>query len=290
MTWTKHPDSHPDDLWALSDAAYRLHDHATIWSNRMLTDGFIPDARVRVLVPRFSRGALRELLDASLWRAVEGGYLLLDFAAHQPSRADVLGERERWAEVKRRTRAARNQDGSGISPAGTTGESPGIRPGGTPRRGPNVPSRTRPGGSEVVPPSLSGSPEGTSERDDWSGLPPGFREAWNAVGLRRPPTPDQTALLGQAIRDWPGELVNWLAEVPEGAGSFAAVQRLCARLRAEQQHRRAAAERAEREVTARQEAEQRAATEAFIAGRSLTELTGVTWADSETIATRATPE
>jgi len=102
MTWTKHPDDYTDQLWSLGDAAYRLHCSATIFSNRTLSDGYVPADRVRGLMPRFRPAALRELLDAGRWQEATGGYFLADFAEDQPTRDHALKLRAQAAERKRR--------------------------------------------------------------------------------------------------------------------------------------------------------------------------------------------
>lgn len=94
MSWTKTSDDIPDRLWSLSDAAYRLHSHATVWSNRLLTDGDIPADRLRVLVPRFRASAVVELESAGLWSKTESGYRIEGFLVDQPSQREVKARRE----------------------------------------------------------------------------------------------------------------------------------------------------------------------------------------------------
>lgn len=94
MSWTKTSDDVPDRLWSLSDAAFRLHSHATVWSNRLLTDGEIPADRLRVLVPRFRASAVVELESAGLWSKTETGYRIEGFLVDQPSQREVKARRE----------------------------------------------------------------------------------------------------------------------------------------------------------------------------------------------------
>ena len=94
MSWTKTSDDIPDRLWSLSDAAFRLHSHATVWSNRLLTDGEIPTDRLRVLVPRFRASAVVELESAGLWSKTETGYRIDGFLVDQPSQREVKARRE----------------------------------------------------------------------------------------------------------------------------------------------------------------------------------------------------
>lgn len=88
MTWTKLSDDWTDDTWTLSDAAYRLHADALVWSNRKLLDLQIPKDDVA----RISKGStgLQELLDGSWWLDAGDHYLIQHHAMYQPTREQVL--------------------------------------------------------------------------------------------------------------------------------------------------------------------------------------------------------
>lgn len=104
MTYTKLPDEFTEDprVVALSDAAFRLHVSAFVYANRLLTDGFVPEAQVSMLKPRFSRKTLKELIVAGLWTREEGGYRLTEFLEHQLSREQVLVLRRERSDAGRR--------------------------------------------------------------------------------------------------------------------------------------------------------------------------------------------
>lgn len=91
MTWTKLPDDwdQVEPYVSLSDNAIRLHIDGLRYCNRHLTDGFISAGAVRTVAPTFKQKGLRALVERGLWRAVDGGFRLTDFALNQPSRADV---------------------------------------------------------------------------------------------------------------------------------------------------------------------------------------------------------
>lgn len=88
---------------ALSDAAYRLHTQALLWCSRTLTDGHVPEDRVRRLVPTFKPAALRELLagDKPMWvPAAGGGYTIHDYLDWNDTRDEVLAAREHIRKVR----------------------------------------------------------------------------------------------------------------------------------------------------------------------------------------------
>lgn len=93
MTWTKTSDDFPDDCWALSDAAYRLHHEGLTWSNRKLLDCRIPKADVR----RFAKcpQAVSELLDVGFWADAGDAYVIRHHAAYQRSREQIIAMQER---------------------------------------------------------------------------------------------------------------------------------------------------------------------------------------------------
>ncbi len=94
MTWVKlddHFDEHPK-IAALSDSAMALWVTSIAYSNRNLTDGFVPH-QIGVGGLRYCDGntipPIRELEHWGLWEEVEGGWLIHDFFEFQPSRAQV---------------------------------------------------------------------------------------------------------------------------------------------------------------------------------------------------------
>ncbi len=141
MTWTKLSDDYSDDCWTLSDAAFRLHTEALVWSNRKLLDCVIPADDLR----RFAKNpeAAPELVDVGWWVLTDDGfYVIRHHATYQRTREAVLNQQSANA-----TNGAK----------GGRPRKPGRERHGTPR-----PSETE---------SLS---ESETERDgtgrDWTGL------------------------------------------------------------------------------------------------------------------------
>ncbi len=127
---------------------FAIHVAGIVWSCRTLSDGFIPTARVECLLD--VRATSRELLanvdeqmigineqvqtdvrelisdrthpsalfivqalvDVGLWDEVEGGYMIHDFLVYNPSRAEVLGKKERDAARIALKRAAKSSKGT----------------------------------------------------------------------------------------------------------------------------------------------------------------------------------
>jgi hypothetical protein len=91
------PDSHK--VMPLSDKAFRALVEMTIYSRRMLTDGFLSK---RVALAKWGLEACQDLLDNDPEKPslieVENGYIIHDFADHQTTKAELEDIRE-----KRRT-------------------------------------------------------------------------------------------------------------------------------------------------------------------------------------------
>jgi hypothetical protein len=85
------------------NAAISLWVLAGSWCARYLTDGVIPDNQVQDL--GYTQRDAANLVDARLWIPIPGGYQFHDWAAYQPTRIHVEGERERL----RKRRAARRR-------------------------------------------------------------------------------------------------------------------------------------------------------------------------------------
>lgn len=86
----------------LSDRAFRLHIAGLCYCGRFLSDGFIPEDRVRRLVRKVTKSMVDELVAGRLWTAVEGGFEVLGFLEYNPSKAKVEKDRAEAAERKRR--------------------------------------------------------------------------------------------------------------------------------------------------------------------------------------------
>jgi len=82
-------------IMPLSDAAFRCLVEATLYSRRMLTDGFLSD---RYAVARWRQDVLAELCEndpekPSIY-VVDGGYQIHDFAEHQTTTKDLEQRKE----------------------------------------------------------------------------------------------------------------------------------------------------------------------------------------------------
>lgn len=126
MTWVQIDDGMPEHpkILRLSDRAFRLQVEGLCYSNRNLTDGFVPSQ----VAHRSGRKSALELVAAGCWDEADGGYQIHDFDEYQPSRAEVLKRREQTAgrvrEWRRRKRggnpqgdAEGNAAGNGVTPA-----------------------------------------------------------------------------------------------------------------------------------------------------------------------------
>lgn len=112
MGWVRLDDNFADHpkVIALSDSAFRIYINALCYSNRQLTDGFIPS-------PVYSIWASKEpneepadaLIDADLWEVVEGGYLIRSYEEYQPTREKVETKR---AEARERLKRYRDKQGN----------------------------------------------------------------------------------------------------------------------------------------------------------------------------------
>jgi len=131
--WVKLDDGvgeHPK-IVALTDSAFALWVMGLAYCNRNLTDGFIPE-RVGHGQLRYCDGNptpfVRELVDSGLWEPILGGFAVHDFTEYQPSKAQVLAEREASRERVRKHRGnARSNDASnGVTDGVTNADVPGT--------------------------------------------------------------------------------------------------------------------------------------------------------------------
>lgn len=96
--WGKFAVDMPDNpkILPLSDKAFRCLIEATLYSRRMLTDGFLAS---RLAVAKWGVDALQELASNDPERPslveVDGGWQIRDYADHQDTRAEVEARRER---------------------------------------------------------------------------------------------------------------------------------------------------------------------------------------------------
>src|SRR5262245_43644468 len=107
MAWVKLDDGfaeHPKIIQVGTAGAWLLI-QALCYCNRNLTDGFIPARIARAMAG--GRVLITRMLVARLWEACENGYKIHDFSQYQPTRSEVITERERWAERQRKYRMSR---------------------------------------------------------------------------------------------------------------------------------------------------------------------------------------
>jgi hypothetical protein len=107
MTWGKIDDNlalHPKVMRA-GNEAMGLWVRALSYACQQLTDGFISSEIVTVFGGDV---AAMKLVDVGLWHIVEGGYEFNDWCEYQPTREQVLTDREAAKERMAKARAARN--------------------------------------------------------------------------------------------------------------------------------------------------------------------------------------
>lgn len=143
MTWTKLGDEFPDGAADLSDAAWRTHAEALMWSNRRLLDLVIPKRDLRRLA--FSPAVdvadpdgdavVKELVEHGWWTDQGDSWSIANrWPEWQRDRAQVERARERETERKRRQRAHARGDHSLCDAPCSSTPDPSRVPGGSPSR------------------------------------------------------------------------------------------------------------------------------------------------------------
>ena len=137
MSWVRLDDGfalHPK-VAAAGPLGMAMHVAAICYCNQYLTDGFVPDQIVPALLnlkglamhcwdnESFGGGQdaepaliVEDLLAAGLWEKAETGYRIHDYLEYQPSKADVIAERQRWAKTQSRRRRVSAQESSESPP------------------------------------------------------------------------------------------------------------------------------------------------------------------------------
>ena len=110
MTWVRLDDrfaQHPKVQQA-GPLGLALQVAALCYSNQYLTDGFVPVTVVERLLqlddPHVVAG---ELVEVGLWKTVDGGWQIHDYEQYQPTREQVLAEREAARERQLKYRKSR---------------------------------------------------------------------------------------------------------------------------------------------------------------------------------------
>jgi hypothetical protein len=128
---------------ALSRSTRLLHVEGLVYACGNLTDGFIPQAAMRIVTDAPNvLDAIKELIAVGLWADVVGGFQIVTFDEHQRSKQDVVNGRAKGQERTRRSRqhtrgdhslcdpgwcrAARSESSDGISNGVTAGISHAV--------------------------------------------------------------------------------------------------------------------------------------------------------------------
>ena len=103
MGWVRLDDNFADHpkVIALGDTAFRLYIEGLCYSNRQLTDGFIPNA---VYTKLSGNDDAQFLIEAGLWEDTEGGFLIRSYTEYQPTREKVEKKRDEARERLKRYR------------------------------------------------------------------------------------------------------------------------------------------------------------------------------------------
>src|SRR5690606_34792803 len=81
---------------AVTPPAKLLYTASLCWAADTLSDGHIPERALATLGAELGirpRPAARQLVEVGLWEPVEDGWMIPDFTAHNPSRAQVEARR-----------------------------------------------------------------------------------------------------------------------------------------------------------------------------------------------------
>ena len=105
MGWVRLDDgfaNHPK-LVAVGATGMAMFVAGLCYCSRYLTDGFIPQAQVKLLINiRDSSNVAARLVGAGLWEPAEGGFAVHDYLVYNPSRRDAEASRAARAEAGRR--------------------------------------------------------------------------------------------------------------------------------------------------------------------------------------------
>jgi len=111
MAWVRIDDSYGRNPKILSAGPLcrDLYILALCWCNNQLSDGYIPSSIICTLSPglRAAGRVAARLVELGLWEQVDGGYQVHDYAEYQPTRAQVMAQREAGAARQRRSQLRR---------------------------------------------------------------------------------------------------------------------------------------------------------------------------------------
>lgn len=131
MNWTKFGDEYPVEARELTDAEWRTHGEALMWSNFRLLDLHIPKKDVRRFAESDSDASIEEItagLTAKKWWRDDGGewFIGLRFPEWQRDSDEVRADRSKAAARMRRIRKHKAGDHS-LCDAPSCADSP-VRP------------------------------------------------------------------------------------------------------------------------------------------------------------------
>lgn len=119
MVWVRLADDFTDHpkVVAAGPLAGWLYICGLTYSNRYLTDGFVPSGQVRRMADVDNPMGLAALLvEVGLWEPVKGGFRIHDYHGYQPSAEEVKREREETARRQAEYRARkRNGSSNGVT-------------------------------------------------------------------------------------------------------------------------------------------------------------------------------
>jgi hypothetical protein len=114
MPWVRIDEEFPDHpkVVGAGPLGIAMQVAALCYCNRHLTDGFVPRSAARRLIDLDGLGVsaddvISTLLGVGMWSRVDGGYQIHDYEHYQPTRAQVLAERERNREAGKKGGLAR---------------------------------------------------------------------------------------------------------------------------------------------------------------------------------------
>lgn len=102
MPWVKLDDdfySHPK-LMTVGLAATGLYARGLSYAGRYSTDGYLPEMWVRGQLAGEKPDLIKRLVDAGLWRVVDGGWLIPNFLENNFSRTAADAHKERVRKVR----------------------------------------------------------------------------------------------------------------------------------------------------------------------------------------------
>jgi len=165
MAWVRLDDGFPYHPKAIQVGPYGrdLFNCGLCYSNRFLTDGFIPEVTLPQIAPGLPnpKRIAALLVSATLWEKCEGGWRIHDYHVYQPSAAEIKAAQERTSAIRSvggRARAATAaRVGGRFAPAGPAddqqpaGLSAGESSTSSPAGAPAVTSRPSPAATSTQP-------------------------------------------------------------------------------------------------------------------------------------------